>query len=126
MAYQHLCTASILQQMEIIRICKDKEILREYLESREKEVFGIMIALFNDDRIQESFLNAERYNIRQEERAEAQKKVKAAEEKTKAAKEEAKAAKEEIKATKKAFSEKVVSNEVPVQGHARLVRVCYV
>ena len=112
---------------EIIRICKDKEILREYLESREKEVFGIMIALFNDDQIQRSFLNAERYNIRLEEKAEAQKEVKAAEEKTKAAEEKikaaeektkaaeekiktaeekAKAAKAETKAAKKAFSEK--------------------
>ena len=32
--------------METIRICKDKNVLREYLQSREKEVVSIMLAIY--------------------------------------------------------------------------------
>lgn len=40
---------------ETIRICKDKNVLKSYLESREKEVTGIMMALFDDEYIREAF-----------------------------------------------------------------------
>ena len=36
---------------EAIRICKDKNVLREYLESREKEVVNIMNLLFDEEYI---------------------------------------------------------------------------
>lgn len=36
---------------ETIRICKDKNVLREFLASREKEVISIMMALFDDETI---------------------------------------------------------------------------
>ena len=35
--------------LETIRICKDRKILKEYLESREKEVVDIMMTLFDQE-----------------------------------------------------------------------------
>lgn len=35
--------------LETIRICKDKDVLKEYLENREKEVISIMMALFEQE-----------------------------------------------------------------------------
>ncbi|MCI8365838.1 MAG: hypothetical protein HFG34_12965 [Eubacterium sp.] len=36
---------------ETIRICKDRNVLKEYLESKEQEVVDIMMTLFDDDQI---------------------------------------------------------------------------
>lgn len=36
---------------ETIHICKDKNVLKEYLESREKEVVSIMMGLFDEEQI---------------------------------------------------------------------------
>ena len=41
---------------ETIRICKDRNILREYLISREKEVVTIMMSLFDDEQIMRTYL----------------------------------------------------------------------
>ena len=41
--------------VEAIRICKERNILREYLETRESEVISIMISLFNQEQIQEYY-----------------------------------------------------------------------
>ena len=41
--------------METIRICKDRNILKQYLESKEKEVVDIMMTLFDDDYILEAY-----------------------------------------------------------------------
>ena len=38
---------------ETVRICKDKNVLKEYLAQREKEVVTIMMSLFNNERILE-------------------------------------------------------------------------
>mgnify|MGYP003258544276 CR=1 FL=1 len=35
--------------METIRICKDQNVLKEYLQSREKEVMSIMMTLFDQE-----------------------------------------------------------------------------
>ena len=40
--------------LETIRICKDRDILREYLRSREKEVVDIMMTLFDEQEIYET------------------------------------------------------------------------
>lgn len=48
--------------IETIRICKDKNILKEYLEKREKEVVTIMMSLFNEEQILESFIKSERHD----------------------------------------------------------------
>ena len=47
---------------ETIGICRDKNLLKEYLSEREKEVEGIMLTLFD----QEQVWNVERENIRSE------------------------------------------------------------
>ena len=47
---------------EIIRICRDRNLLKEYLREREKEVEEIMITLFD----QEYIWNLERDSIRSE------------------------------------------------------------
>jgi hypothetical protein len=41
---------------ETIRICKDRNVLREYLESKEKEVVTIMMSLFDEEQIMDVFL----------------------------------------------------------------------
>ena len=41
---------------ETIRICKDRNILREYLISREAEVVTIMMSLFDDEQIMRTYL----------------------------------------------------------------------
>jgi len=40
---------------ETIRLCKDKNVLREYLISREKEVVTIMMSLFDDEQIMRTY-----------------------------------------------------------------------
>jgi hypothetical protein len=41
---------------ETIRICKDRNVLREYLESREKEVVTIMMSLFDEEQIMKVYM----------------------------------------------------------------------
>ena len=53
---------SLRAAKETIRICRDKNLLREYLSERAKEVEGIMLTLFD----QEQVWNVERENIRSE------------------------------------------------------------
>ena len=40
---------------ETIRICKNENVLRKYLEEREREVTSIMLALFNEENIQKAY-----------------------------------------------------------------------
>ncbi len=40
---------------ETIRICKDRNVLKEYLESKEKEVVDIMMTLFDEEEIWEIY-----------------------------------------------------------------------
>ena len=46
---------------ETIRICKDRNVLKEYLFDREKEVVTIMMSLFDEEQIMMSFIKSERY-----------------------------------------------------------------
>lgn len=48
--------------METIRICKDRDILREYLAQREKEVVTIMMSLFDEEQVMRSFIRSERHD----------------------------------------------------------------
>jgi hypothetical protein len=41
---------------ETIRICKDRNVLKEYLESKEKEIITIMVSLFDEEQIMDIFL----------------------------------------------------------------------
>ena len=47
---------------ETIRICKDRNILREYLLDREKEVVTIMMSLFDEEQILKSFIRSDRHD----------------------------------------------------------------
>ncbi len=40
---------------ETIRICKDRNVLKEYLMNREVEVVTIMMSLFNDEQIMKTY-----------------------------------------------------------------------
>ena len=55
---------------ETIRICKERNVLKEYLESRESEVMTIMDSLFDQEVIFERYLNEERQTAREEGREE--------------------------------------------------------
>ncbi len=46
---------------ETIRICKDRNVLKEYLAQREKEVVTIMMSLFDEEQIIKSFIKSERH-----------------------------------------------------------------
>ncbi|MCM1127377.1 MAG: hypothetical protein NC429_13015, partial [Lachnospiraceae bacterium] len=50
---------------ETIRICKDKNVLREYLLDREKEVVSIMMSLFDEEEVIRSYIKSERYEAEQ-------------------------------------------------------------
>lgn len=47
---------------ETIKICRDRNVLREYLAEREKEVVTIMMSLFNEEQIMKSFIRSERHD----------------------------------------------------------------
>ncbi len=41
---------------ETIRICKDRNVLKEYLEGREQEVVDMMMTLFDDEYVLEAYV----------------------------------------------------------------------
>lgn len=47
---------------ETIHICKDRNILREYLLDREKKVVTIMMSLFDEEQIIKSFIKSEKHD----------------------------------------------------------------
>ena len=47
---------------ETIRICKDRNVLSEYLNIREKEVVTIMMSLFDEEQIIKSYIKSERHD----------------------------------------------------------------
>lgn len=51
---------------ETIRICKNRNILKEYLENRESEVISIMMSLYDEEEIMRSYIRSERYEAAQE------------------------------------------------------------
>ena len=51
---------------EAVRICKDRNVLREYLAQREKEVVTIMMSLFDEEEIMKSYIRSERYDAEKE------------------------------------------------------------
>lgn len=50
--------------LEAIRICKDKNVLKEYLESKEKEVVDIMMVLYDEQEVMRSYVESEVYEAR--------------------------------------------------------------
>ena len=56
--------------LNTIRICKDRDVLREYLSGREKEVINIMMGLFDQEKAVEQFGNEKKEEGRSEGRLE--------------------------------------------------------
>jgi hypothetical protein len=48
--------------MEAIRICKDRNVLSEYLSSKESEVVDIMMVLYDEEQIMRSYVESEVYD----------------------------------------------------------------
>ena len=48
--------------LEAIRICKDRNVLKEYLSSKEKEVVDIMMLLYDEEEIMRSYVESERHD----------------------------------------------------------------
>ena len=48
--------------MEAIRICKDRNVLSEYLSSKESEVVDIMMVLYDEEEIMRSYVESERHD----------------------------------------------------------------
>ena len=47
---------------ETIHICKNKNVLKEYLLDREKEVVTIMMSLFDEEQILKTYIRSERHD----------------------------------------------------------------
>lgn len=56
--------------IEAIRICKDRDVLSEYLSNRESEVVDIMMVLYDEEEIMRSYVESERYEAKRDERIE--------------------------------------------------------
>lgn len=56
--------------LETIRICKDRDVLKSYLASNEKEVVDIMMTLFNYENLLKNYILDEREDAKEEGRAE--------------------------------------------------------
>ena len=50
-----------------INICKDRDVLKEYLESREKEVVDMMMALFDEEQVMRAYVESEKREAAEEE-----------------------------------------------------------
>ncbi len=61
--------------IETIRICKNENLLKEYLESREKEVVGIMMALFDQEEVFDTYVKSERMEAAREAAEEAERRT---------------------------------------------------
>lgn len=82
MAFTKVCSEQILKHvrtrnaiLEAIRICKNKNVLKEYLESREREVMDIMMVLYDEQEIMRSYIESEIYEGTQKAVKEAAKKA---------------------------------------------------
>ena len=60
---------------EAIRICKDRNVLSEYLSSKESEVVDIMMVLYDEEEIMRSYVESERYDARYNEKVETAKEM---------------------------------------------------
>ena len=52
--------------LETIRVCKDKNVLTEYLLEREKEVEAIMLAMYDEEEILLDYIRTEKYEAAKE------------------------------------------------------------
>ena len=60
---------------EAIRICRDRNVLREYLESREQEVLDMMMELYDQEEVLKSYVESERYEAENDAKMETAKRL---------------------------------------------------
>lgn len=60
---------------EAIRICKDRNVLSEYLSSKESEVVDIMMVLYDEEEIMRSYVESERHEAKRDEKIETAKRM---------------------------------------------------
>lgn len=60
---------------EAIRICRDRNVLKEYLSSREQEVIDMMMELFDEQEVIRSYVESERYEAAKEAEVKTEKRV---------------------------------------------------
>lgn len=51
---------------ETIRICKDSDVLREYLENKEQEVLDMLMELYDQEEVLKSYVQSEKYEAVEE------------------------------------------------------------
>lgn len=51
---------------EAIRICKDRNVLREYLESKEQEVVSMLMELYDQEEVIKSYVESEKHDTAKE------------------------------------------------------------
>lgn len=51
---------------EAIRICKERNVLKEYLSSREKEVVDMLMELYDEQEVLRSYVESEKYDMKVE------------------------------------------------------------
>ena len=51
---------------ETIRICKDSDVLREYLENKEQEVLDMLMELYDQEEVLKSYVQSEKYETVEE------------------------------------------------------------
>lgn len=49
-----------------IRICKDSDVLKEYLESKEQEVLDMLMELYDQEEVMRSYVESEKYDAAKE------------------------------------------------------------
>ena len=52
--------------LETIRVCRDRNILKDYLESRDQEVVNIMMTLFDEEYILKTYIEQEKRDAAEE------------------------------------------------------------
>ena len=52
--------------LKTIQICKDRNVLKKYLEEKEKEVVAIMLAMLDEKEILRDYIESKKYEAAQE------------------------------------------------------------
>ena len=60
---------------ETIRICKDSDVLREYLENKEQEVLDMLMELYDQEEVLKSYVQSEKYEAVEEAAKETEKRM---------------------------------------------------
>lgn len=60
---------------ETIRICKDRDVLKEYLERKEQEVLDMLMELYDQEEVMRSYVQSEKYEAVEEAAKETAKKM---------------------------------------------------